>query len=126
MPTRVEWSPAYRTGDDFIDTQHQGLLAQSNALADLCEGPSDEAGAARFDTAYQQFKTLARAHFDAELAQMARDGDPELEDHRAECEEFEYLASDIATADNFDRLELQRFIALWCLGHVRAAADGAP
>ena len=121
MPIRVEWSPAYRTGDESIDTQHQGLLAQCNVLADLCEAPADEAGAARFDAAYQQLKALARTHFDAELAQMAREGDPELDDHRAECEEFEYLAGDIATAENFDRLELQRFIALWCLGHVKAA-----
>lgn len=123
MPIRVEWSPAYRTGDEAIDTQHQGLLAHSNALADLCAAPADDTGAERFDAAYQQFKVLARAHFDAELAQMARNNDPELDDHRAECEEFEYLAGDIATAENFDRLELQRFIALWCLGHVRAAAS---
>jgi hemerythrin-like metal-binding protein len=126
MPIRVEWSPAYRTGDESIDTQHQGLLAQCNVLADVCAGPDDEAGAARFNAAYQQLTAQARTHFDAELAQMAREGNPELEDHRAECAEFGYLASDIATAENFDRLELQRFIALWCLGHVRAAADEAP
>lgn len=44
------------------------------------------------------------------------------EDGVAECEEFEYLADEIATTANLDRLELQRFLTLWCVGHVKASA----
>ena len=39
-----------------------------------------------------------------------------------ECEEFDYLVDEIVTTENFDRLELQRFLALWCLGHIAGSA----
>ena len=34
------------------------------------------------------------------------------------CEEFEYLVAEIAMTKNFDKLELQRFLALWWVGHI--------
>ena len=49
-------------------------------------------------------------------------GCPELEDHRFDCDEFEYLVSEIVTTEHFERVELQRFLALWFLGHVMGSA----
>lgn len=117
-PTRVAWSPAFETGHADIDAQHQELLAQCNRLADL----AGEGAQAPFDEAFAGLKALVRAHFEAEAALLAGAGDAVLEDHGAEGEEFEVLAGEIATTENFDRLELQRFVAVWCLGHVTASA----
>lgn len=103
------------------DAQHAALLAQCNALANrYCGGAADDAA---FDAAFDQLKVLAREHFEAEAALLAAGGDPDLEGHRDELDEFEYVVSEIATTANFDRLELQRFAALWCLGHVRGSGQ---
>jgi len=123
MPMRMTWDPDYSTGQPDLDTQRQGLLDQCNRLADLCPAELEPAEAPAFDEAFDVLKALARAHFDTELALLEAGGYAELEDHRADCEEFEYLASDIATAENFSRLELQRFLALWWLGHIKGSAE---
>jgi hypothetical protein len=49
----------------------------------------------------------------------------ELDDYRSEREEFDYLAAEIITTENFDREELQTFLALWWAGHIlrRTASD---
>lgn len=123
MPNRAAWEPHFQVGHASLDAQHQGLLAQCNQLADLClahDGQPDEPG---FDAAFNALKALARQHFETEAALLA--GDPDrLEDHRSECEEFDYLVGNIVTADNFSRLELQRFLALWFVGHIAGAAPG--
>jgi hemerythrin len=123
MPTRVPWDPELSVGQALIDAQHQALLTQCDVLADLCPAEDGEAGEQRFDLALDRLKALAREHFEAEASLLAACGYPDLEDHRIECDEFEYLASEIATTGNFDRLELQRFLALWCLGHIKGAAQ---
>lgn len=111
---RVAWSADFECGDIAIDAQHRELLAQSESLAALCDD------APRFDAAFVQFKALVQAHFATEAALL---GDAAAQDdHAAEAEEFVYLAGEIATTENFDRLELQRFVAVWCLGHVTASA----
>ena len=125
MPLRVPWDPADDIGDAAIDAQHQALLAQCNRLADLCEADDGANAKQAFDEAYAQLKALAHQHFETETARLAEAGDAGhagLEDHQAECEEFDYLADEIATTANFDRLELQRFVALWWVGHVKGTA----
>jgi hemerythrin-like metal-binding protein len=123
MPHRVTWEPDFSVGHGLIDTQHQALLAQCNVLADCClVGDGDQASAQAFDQAFNHLKALAHQHFETEASLLAS-GNPEaLEDHQVECEEFDYLAGEVATAENFDRLELQRFIALWCVGHIAGSA----
>lgn len=119
QPMRVNWSPGFEVGHAAIDTQHRALVALCNELAGRCTS-GDEPG---FDQAFERLQVLAREHFDFELAWLQSLGDPGLDDHRDDCEEFGYLAAEIATTDHFDRLELQRFLALWWLGHV---AESAP
>lgn len=121
MPCPTPWDADFAVGHALIDAQHAALLAQCHALAEHCSG-----GAARdadFDAAFQHLKALAREHFEAEAALLAARGDTDLEGHRDELAEFEYVAGEIATTANFDRLELQRFAALWCLGHVRGSGQ---
>ena len=76
----------------------------------------------RIAVAFERLRALAREHFATEAALLAERGHADLDDHAAECEEFDYLVDEIVTTDNFSRLELQRFLALWCLGHISGAA----
>ncbi len=117
-PTRVAWSPAFETGHADTDAQHRALLSQCNQLAELYV----EGAELRFDEAFGQLRAAVQAHFEAEALLLAGAGPEVLEDHLADAEEFGYLADEIATTENFDRLELQRFAAVWCLGHVTASA----
>lgn len=121
MPNRVEWNESYRTGDATLDEQHGNLLARCNALADCLDEESEEANG-KFDAIFGELMTLARAHFADEEALLARCGYPELDDHRSEQEEFNFLAAEIITTENFDRSELQTFLALWWAGHIMGSA----
>ena len=122
MPNRVSWEPGFSLGHEVIDAQHQALLSHCNMLADHCTGAGGEQAERGFDQAFEQLKFLARQHFETEASLLAACGYPDTEDHRIDCDEFEYLADEIATTANFDRLELQRFIALWCVGHIVGSA----
>ncbi len=126
MPTRVPWDPTFCVDDGLIDAQHQALLAQCNALADLCPATRSEDTDRQFDQALDRLKALAREHFATEGHCLAGRAGGDLDDHRVEREEFEYLANHIATTEHFDRLELQRFLTLWCLGHLTDAARRKP
>lgn len=108
-PLRTDWKPAYATGEARIDAEHQALLAQCQAMAACCD--AGEAGDAGFDAAFTRFVALARSHFE-------QDTDAE----GPEREEFEALVDDVLSTDHFDRVELQRFLALWCVGHLAGAA----
>jgi len=123
MPQRVDWDPAFATGNEIIDRQHRALLAQCGRLAALCRG---DAEAAAFGQAFEHLKALAREHFDVEAALRAADATAAPEALRTEREEFEYLSNEVATTANFDRVEVQRFVALWWLGHVSEVATGRP
>jgi hemerythrin len=130
MPNRATWEPGHAVGHAVIDTQHQNLLAQCNRLADHCrpggvEGgePSvDPAFGHAFDESFDRLKAQVREHLETEVALLAELGYPDPEDHRIEAEEFDYLAGEIITTEHFDRVELQRFVTLWCIGHVTGSA----
>ena len=126
MPHRVHWDPAFSVGREVIDAQHQSLLAQCIVLAGHCQSGEGEPGAQTFNPAFAQaferLQALVREHFKTEASLLSACGQADLEDHQFECDEFEYLAGEIATQEHFDRLELQRFLALWCVGHVTGSA----
>jgi hemerythrin len=121
MPNRVQWDPCFSVGNETLDAQHQRFLEQCNALAD-CLSEAGDAGILKFDQLFAALMASAREHFSTEEALLASCGYPELDDHRSEQEEFEFLAAEIITTDNFDRDELQTFLALWWAGHVMGAA----
>lgn len=121
MANRVQWEPRHSVGNATLDDQHRAILARCNALADCIED-TGAAGDRKFDEIFNELMTLAREHFATEGALLARCGYPELADHQSECEEFDYLAAEIITTENFDKIELQSFLALWWTGHVRGAA----
>jgi hemerythrin-like metal-binding protein len=121
MANRVQWDARFSVGNEHLDEQHKHFLAQCNALAD-CLDASGDAADRRFHEIFAALMTAARGHFATEEALLADCGYPELDDHRSEQEEYEFLAAEIATTDNFDKDELQTFLALWWAGHVMGAA----
>ena len=122
MLNRLIWDPGFSVGHDVIDAQHESLLAQCNLLADHCVAEDGEESARRFDQVLDRLKTMAREHFATEALLLASGGGAALDDHRIECDEFEYLVGEVATTDKFDRPEVQRFLALWCAGHITGSA----
>lgn len=120
-PNRVHWGPFLSVGNATLDAQHQQLLAACNALADLCADGGNDIADPQFMAAYERLMTLAREHFAAEEALLRAGGYPDSEGYRFETDEYQYLASEIATAENFDKIELQRFVALWWTGHILEA-----
>ncbi len=122
MPSRTPWDPAFSAGQTLIDAQHRALLDQCNLLAELCPGQADPEAELPFDQALEDLKARVREHFASEAALLAPAGEDAIEDHRIDGDEFEYLVEQIVTTENFSRLELQRFLALWCVGHITESA----
>lgn len=118
MPTRTPWIDAFATGDAALDERHREMLLLCEQMAGLCRPDAE----APFDAAFAQLKALVREHFATEADRLDGQGDEALEDHQLECEDFDHLVDEVATTEHFSRLEIQRFVAGWCLGHVRAAA----
>ena len=117
MPNRVQWNPDYNVGHETIDGQHRAILAQCNTLAD-CVADAGQKGDQEFQTEFHALMTMAGEHFSAEEALLTQWGYPELEAHQNEHDEFDYLANEIVTTENFEPIELQRFLALWWVGHI--------
>jgi hemerythrin-like metal-binding protein len=113
----VQWDPRYGVGNESIDNQHRNMLAQCNALADCVADTGPEADR-QFHEIFNQLMAQAREHFASEETLLARCPDSMREEQKDERDEFEYLAADIITTENFDKLELQRFLALWWVGHI--------
>lgn len=117
MPNRVQWNSSYSIGHELLDTQHRNLLAQCNALAD-CLADTGPEGDSKFHATFNALMAQAGEHFTTEETLLAQCGYPQLEEQQNEHDEFDYLANDIITTENFEKIELQRFLALWWVGHI--------
>ncbi len=119
QPLRAHWHTGLSLGNASLDEQHRQILTQCEVLAELCavDGGNSTADQA-FTSAFEQLMVLARAHFVSEEALLVAAAFPDLEGYRHEIEEFAYLANEIATTENFDKIELQRFLAMWWIGHI--------
>jgi hemerythrin len=117
MPNRIEWNPDFSVGSEALDTQHQAILAQCNALGD-CMAEASPDGNQKFNGIFAALMVLAHQHFTAEEALLTQCGYPMLEEQQNEHDEFDYLANEIITTENFEPIELQRFLALWWTGHI--------
>ena len=117
MPNRVQWRAEYSCGNIILDAQHQNMLIQCNRLADCIAHPSAD-GELAFDTAFKQLMAQAAEHFSTEEALLAQCNYPKPDEHHNERDEFAYLSNDIVTTENFERIELQRFLSLWWIGHI--------
>ena len=117
MPNRVQWIPGYCMGDTVLDQQHRDILAQCNALAD-CIADAGPASDLKFHRVFNELMAQSEEHFSSEQTQLTRCAYPLLEEHQNEHDEFHYLANEIITTENFDNLELQRFLTLWWVGHI--------
>ncbi len=65
---------------------------------------------------------LVREHFSAEKAHLSLFDYPAMDEQQSEYDEFDYLANEIITTGNFERVELQRFLVLWWVGHLTDSA----
>ena len=122
MTNRVQWDERYSTGSEAVDDKYRSILARCNAMANCLDQGGIESNRI-FDEMLVSLLAHARQHFAWEEAMLEIGDSPELEDHRCEQEEFNFLAAEIITTDNFDRAELQTFLALWWSGHLVAAAE---
>jgi hemerythrin-like metal-binding protein len=104
-------------GHETLDRQHQDILAQCNTLAD-CLSDAGQAGDQQFKTVFDALMAQAGEHFSAEETLLTQCSYPMLEEHQNEHAEFNYLANEIITTENFENIELQRFLALWWIGHI--------
>lgn len=104
-------------GNELLDSQHRNLLAQCNTLADCIADAGSESDL-KFNDTFAALMAQAREHFAAEEALLTQCGYPMLEEHQNEYDEFDYLANEIITTENFEQVELQRFLALWWVGHI--------
>ncbi len=122
-PNRVQWDLHFSVGHEILDEQHRKLLKQCNILADLCAADGGNSSAdPEFRQAFERTMAMAREHFATEEVLLLAHAYPEIENYRCEIEEYEYLAAEIATTENFDKIELQRFLSLWWVGHILEAA----
>jgi hypothetical protein len=104
--------------DDLPVTGHALVDAQARALQACC---ARLAGTPPLGPAVEAFKAQVRALFDAEDACLAQADAALREAQVAEREEFEAFADEVLSVANFDGVELQRFAAAWCAGHLRSA-----
>ncbi len=117
MPNRILWNPDYSMGNDILDNQHRAILAQCNALADCITNAAPDCDL-RFSNTFTALMAQAGEHFSTEAALLSQCAYPLLEEHLVEHDEFDYLANEIITTENFEQVELQRFLALWWVGHI--------
>lgn len=115
MTQRHVWDSAYEIGHGLLDQQHRALLEQCNALADCVDEQA-------FRAVFTAMLTQAREHFAAELDLLGAEDPAWAQALAQELSEFEYLADDILTTENFAMDEIQRFLALWWVGHIVGVA----
>lgn len=113
----MQWDGAHSVGHDTLDSQHRAILAQCNTLAD-CIGDDGPESDLKFHATLVALRDQAREHFETEAALLTQCAYPALDAHHNERDEFDYLANDIITTENFEKIELQRFLALWWVGHI--------
>lgn len=124
MLNRMQWDSRHSVGNETLDDQHRNIVALCNALAD-CLADAGAAGDKQdreFRRIFDELMALSREHFATEEALLAASGYPMLDEHRNERDEFDYLAAEIITTENFDKDELQSFLALWWTGHILGSA----
>ncbi len=82
-----------------------------------CNAYADPQSDRNFNEAITALLVQAREHFSTEKALLALCGYPSIEEQQGEYDEFDCLANEIITTENFEQLELQRFLVLWWVGH---------
>jgi hypothetical protein len=109
-------------GHDTLDAQHQQLLARCEALVD-----PEEPAQAGFNTRLQALMALADEHFDTEEAVLDQCAYPDLDELRAERQEFADLMADLVTPERTEAFS-RALVGGPHRGHCRdhALVSGAP
>ncbi len=116
-----EWDSSLATGNEAIDSQHQGLFRLSAGLAAAAE--SDDAGSQAVTDAVWELTDYVVQHFADEEAMMEASGYPVLGLHRSLHEQLTAdvmaLAQKVFASDEVDGAKLAAFLAGWLRGHIR-------
>jgi hemerythrin-like metal-binding protein len=104
-------------GNEVLDNQHRTILDQCNALSN-CTAHQGQDSEHQFRAIFSELLMSVRQHFSTEEALLSSAAYPELDGHLETLDEFEDLAANVITTDNFEIPEIQRFVALWWVGHL--------
>lgn len=116
----VEWSDDYKTGNREIDSEHWGLFALVNDLADKVEmGAADSSIAVTIEA----LVGYVEAHFEREEGLMEACGYPKIDEHKeahkrlaGSVEFFKNYYTD--TPEKFPYQDFLDFLSGWLTGHI--------
>ena len=83
-----------------------------------CIADAGQASDRKFHSILNELVAQGGEHFSTEETLLTQCAYPMLDEHQNERDEFAYLAKAIITTENFERIELQRFLTLWWVGHI--------
>ncbi|MDH3452868.1 MAG: bacteriohemerythrin [Gammaproteobacteria bacterium] len=114
----MHWSPNLSVGIDFIDSEHQQLMAGINQLHELLNAGQHE----RLADALDDLLHKTREHFEHEENTMRDNGYRHLKHHKglhdALLEELEEFRDRTASNDMHAGTELSDFLKDWLLEHI--------
>jgi hemerythrin len=116
----AKWDDSYRTGQAFIDRQHQELFRMVNELHDAIVSHTEKALIA---PTLEKLITYTVQHFSAEEALMAKVQYPDLFVHRRKHQDLTKRAKEIQEEYRSGRLvlsiTLSSFLADWLRHHIK-------
>jgi hemerythrin len=115
----AQWSEAWRTGDDTVDSQHIELFRMVNGLHDaIVAGQGREQLTATLDA----LAAYVGTHFQTEERLMQQGGYPGFPVHKAKHEELKKNAAKVIDDYRSGRavltISLSRFLADWIRHHI--------
>ncbi len=122
MSIHFEWKRDMSVGEDKIDTQHQGLLAQINKIIDTLVLGVDSKEIAE---AFSFFEKYIENHFSYEEHYMKIHNYPEFEEHKKKHEDFSekyFKFKDKFNKGEIDSnqliMEIETYLGGWWIGHI--------
>ncbi len=105
---RLNWSPAYCSGDPVLDAEHKNLFKLANALLDQCAAPEIDIG--NVERSYEFLISHIEKHFREEEAQMERWGYPKTGEHAEVHRHLLQRADDLRQQINRQTLSISDFV----------------
>jgi hemerythrin len=116
----AKWDDSYRTGQAFIDRQHQDLFRMINDLHDAIVSHTEKAV---IGTTLEKLIAYTVQHFRAEEALMAQVHYPDVFVHRRKHQDLAKRAKEIQEEYRAGRLvlsiTLSNFLADWLRHHIK-------
>jgi hemerythrin len=118
MPDNFTWNPVWETGDETIDDQHKGLVAQVDRLLDAAV--TGEVGA-ETERALQHLAWYVERHFEYEERRMVETAYPGLGEHKQAHDELRERVKALIRSRGYLSKgltgDLMAFLVDWFQGH---------